>query len=614
MARHPSPRNASANANAERHGAHRQAASIPLQILVAASHPLPAKLLRRSVRRLGRAGFEQVTSGAAAIERVLASASIDVLLIDAVLCDMNASEFCALLNERVDQPPPVLVMMSATVIDAESELPGEPRGMLSDVLAKPLREIELCGRIRLAACSTRYRRAHAALEGEIAHLRRERADLCVALNELQTRDPTTGLFNRSCFREALESELAGPHEAPAAGALAVVNLDRFRHLLGQIGDAAASLMLTQVTGILRRQFGSDAIIGRLGANEFAVLQTRSDCVQTALMAEAARLAIAATGTDMAEHAPSVSIGVTPLHASPPLGADEALARARRASFVARQRGGNLVHSYRADDPELGDERDSALWAARIRSALANSGFRLVFQPVMRIADCRVDHYEVLIRMLGDRGQLLAPPSFIPVAERTGLIHDIDRWVVGAAIGLLHRLGSVRADLCFNINLSGLAFQDQLLLPFICQRLQATGVDPRRITFEITETSAIANIGSTQEMVAQLRALGCQFALDDFGAGFASYSYLKQLQVDVLKIDGAFIRNLSSDVTDQVLVRSMVDIAHRLGKRTVAEFVGDQRTLDLLAEYGVDYAQGYFIGKPSGSILPSNTGLHVGALH
>lgn len=610
MARHWSPRAAGPG----RHGANRQAASMPLQVLVVAAQPLSAKLLRRSARRLGPVDFEQVASGASGIERVVASASIDALLIDAVLSDMNASEFCATLNARVGDPPPVLVMMTASAIDAAAELPGEYRGALSDVLTKPLREVELCGRIRLAASATRYRRAIAALEGEVTHLRRERTDLCIALTELQTRDPTTGLFNRSCFRQALESELASPHQGSASGALAVVNLDRFRHLLGHIGDAAAGRLMTQVTGILRHQFGSDAIIGRLGANELGILQGQRPCEETALAAEAARLAIAATGADMTEHTLSASIGVTPVHVSPPLSADEALARARRASFVARQRGGNLVHSYRADDPELGDERNTALWAARIRHALADSGFRLVFQPVMRIVDCRVDHYEVLIRMLGDRGQLLTPPSFIPVAERTGLIHDIDRWVVGATIGLLHRLGSVRADLCFNINLSGLAFQDQLLLPYICERLHETGVDPRRITFEITETAAIANIGSTQEMVAQLRALGCQFALDDFGAGFASYSYLKQLQVDVLKIDGAFIRNLATDGTDQILVRSMVDIARRLGKRTIAEFVGDQPTLDLLAEYGVDYAQGYFIGKPSSSILPSSTGLHVGSMH
>jgi len=590
------------------------AATIQLRVLVVAAQPLPAKLLRNTMRRLGQVHFEHASSGVAAINRVVESADFDVLLLDAVLCDMSAVEFCAAMSQQASAPPPVIVMTTALAVDTGAGVPAEIGGVLVDVLVKPLRELELISRIRLAARSSRYGRALLALEGEIAHLRRERSDLRAALTELQTRDPGTGLFSRDCFRQALESALSSPHEAGRDGALAVINLDRFRHLLGHIGDAATARVLRRMAELLHMHFGINAITGRLGANELAVLATATTGEQTALAAESVRLAISSMGADMADYALSASIGVTPLHAASPLNADEALGRARRASFVARQRGGNLVHSYRADDPELDDQRDTALWAARIRNALANGGFRLVFQPVMRIVDCSVNHYEVLIRMLGDRGQLLPPPSFIPIAERTGLIHDIDRWVVGATIGLLHRLGSVRSDLNFNINLSGRAFQDQLLLPFICQHLEKTGVDPHRITFEITETAAIANIGSTQEMVAKLRALGCQFALDDFGAGFASYSYLKQLQVDVLKIDGAFIRNLASDSMDQVLVRSMVDIARRLGKRTVAEFVGDQKTLDLLAEYGVDYAQGYFIGKPSGSILPSSTGLRVGSVH
>lgn len=587
--------------------------AMPLQVLVVATQALPQKLLRGVERRLGKVCFTHAGSGAVGIELAAVSANVDVLLVDAVLCDMSATEFCAALTRRVGAPAPVLVMTTTTALAGDLGLPGTDAGVLADYLVKPLRELELSARIRLAASATRNGLAMNALQGEVTQLRRERTDLRVALTELQTRDPGTGLFNRACFRQALESALASG-ESSRSGALAIVNLDRFRHLLGDIGDGATARVLARIAALLRSHFGDDAIVGRLGANELAALHPGRNSEQAALAAEAVRLAISALGGEAGDHPLSASIGVTPLDAAPPLNADEAIARARQASFVARQRGGNLVHSYRADDPELDDQRDTAHWGARIRHALANGGFRLVFQPVMRIADCVVDHYEVLIRMLGERGQLLPPPSFIPIAERTGLIHDIDRWVVGATIGLLHRLGGVRADLSFNINLSGRAFQDQLLLPFICQRLEETGVDPHRITFEITETAAIANIGSTQEMVAKLRSLGCQFALDDFGAGFASYSYLKQLQVDVLKIDGAFIRNLASDTMDQVLVRSMVDIARRLGKRTVAEFVGDQRTLDLLAEYGVDYAQGYFIGKPSSSILPAATGLHVGVVH
>lgn len=583
------------------------------RVLAVAAQPFPTQLLRRCAPHLGTDSFQYVASGAAALARLAQGVEIDVLLLNAILPDMTSSSFCAALVQQIADPPAVVVMTSLAALTNDSEWSVALPGLFLDFLAIPLHEVELCRRITLAAELSRYRRDLGASEREVAQLRRERSELSDELTLLQTRDQTTGLFNRIYFRQALESTLSAVAVGEPQGALAIISLDRFRHLLGHVGEAATGRLVSEIAQLLQVHFGSDAIAGRLGANELAVLQAQHSEGQTALAAEALRLAISALSTEAGDYALSASIGVAPLLVSPALGADEAMSRARRASFVARQRGGNLVHSYRPDDPELEEQRNSAHWAALIRNALANGGFRLVFQPVMRITDRTVDHYEVLIRMIGDRGQLLSPLSFIPVAERTGQIHDIDRWVVGATIGLLHRLGGVRPDLSFNINLSGRAFQDQLLLPFICKRLAETAVDPRRITFEITETAAIANIGATQEMVAQLRSLGCRFALDDFGAGFASYSYLKQLQVDVLKIDGAFIKNLATDAMDQVLVRSMVDIARRLGKDTVAEFVGDQRTLDLLAEYGVDYAQGYFIGMPSNSIRSSSAGPCIGTM-
>jgi EAL domain-containing protein (putative c-di-GMP-specific phosphodiesterase class I) len=184
----------------------------------------------------------------------------------------------------------------------------------------------------------------------------------------------------------------------------------------------------------------------------------------------------------------------------------------------------------------------------------------------------------------------------------GLIHDIDLWVVSKAIDMLHSLPEKHKNTSFNINLSSHAFQDTTLLPLLKEKLYRTGIQANRITFEITETAAIANFSQTREMIMNIRELGCRFALDDFGSGFSSFNYIKEFPVDYLKIDGTFITNLLNDQVDQTLIKSMIEIAKKLNKKTIAEFVESKSVLDLLVQYGADYAQGYYIGKPSPELL------------
>lgn len=571
-----------------------------IRVLLVAGKPMPRTLVQQLVRHIPALQIDHVTAGRDAIQRVREQAGIHVLLIDTMLADMSACELCQQLADRVPAPPPVLVLGSSGELASGIGASGLHAGLLWDQVPYPIDGLALANRLIVCARLSRAERRIRIDTSELAQLRRERAELRGNLTRLQTRDSDTGLFNRHHFNQHLHAVTIA--EPRPLGALIVIHLDRFRHLLSLLGERATGETLHAIAQALERSFGPSAMLARLGANEFAVLMPDASCNEAALIGEQLRLAVGALSERLVDISIGVSIGIASLSDANDDGM--LITQARRAAYVARQRGGNLVHIFHADDPELEDQRTTTLWGSRIRHALKNGGFRLVFQPVMRICDGVINHYEVLVRMLGERGQLLPPPQFIPIAERSGLIHDIDRWVVGASIGLLQRLAPVQPDMHLSINLSGRAFQDTLLLPFICERFASSGVDPHRITFEITETAAIANISSTQAMVSQLRALGCQFALDDFGAGFASYSYLKQLPVDVLKIDGAFISNLANDPMDQVLVRSMVDIAKRLGKRTVAEFVGDTETLRLLGEYGVDYAQGYFIGKPSGTILPA----------
>jgi len=229
--------------------------------------------------------------------------------------------------------------------------------------------------------------------------------------------------------------------------------------------------------------------------------------------------------------------------------------------------------------------------------LEHDRFQLVYQPIVNIEDNAVLDYEVLVRMVCNDGQLILPGGFMPAAARFGLIHSVDRWIVRRAISQLAGLHAKGRQTSFSINLSGKAFEDESLLPMIREQLDTLGLDPSYLTFEITETAAIANLAAAEEFITALKDIGCQFALDDFGSGFSSFAYLKHLPVDKLKIDGAFVKGMAHSAVDQAMVESMNQVAHALGKQTVAECVENGETLQILKEMGVDRAQGNYIGRP-----------------
>jgi EAL domain-containing protein (putative c-di-GMP-specific phosphodiesterase class I) len=267
-------------------------------------------------------------------------------------------------------------------------------------------------------------------------------------------------------------------------------------------------------------------------------------------------------------------------------------------------GRNRVHIYDPSDDARITMAEDMGWAARVREVLENDRFQLYYQPIISLGDGSIHDYEVLLRMPVNDGELILPGGFMPAAERFGLMQDIDRWTVQQAIKQLAALRNNGYDISFSINLSGHAFEDDELLPLIWQALEHASLDSRFITFEITETAAITNLNAATQFIMQLKKTGCKFALDDFGAGFCSFSYLKNLPVDKLKIDGAFIRGLADAPVDQAMVKSMNQVAHALKKQTVAESVENEETLSLLKEFGIDYAQGNYIGPPSDFIESS----------
>jgi len=270
--------------------------------------------------------------------------------------------------------------------------------------------------------------------------------------------------------------------------------------------------------------------------------------------------------------------------------------------MAKDKGRNLVWEYNENDSSVQERHRDIYLVPLIRKALIDNDFFLEFQPVIDLNNGNISHYEVLIRMKGSDGDTIPPGDFIPVAERMGLIHSIDLWVIEEAIDFIANLPANKSHISLAINLSSMAFQDDSLLPALKEKLELTWVDAKRITFEITETAAVENFEQTREMIMSLRTLGGKFALEDFGAGFCSFNYLKTFPVDYVKIDGQFIRNLINDETDQVLVKSMTEIASKLGKKTIAEFVETPEIIAKLKEMGIDYGQGYVFGKPEANLL------------
>jgi len=433
----------------------------------------------------------------------------------------------------------------------------------------------------------------------------ERRIMETRLKYLVAHDELTGLSNRSGLEKALGSGILRCNNFKQSSALFDLDLDQFKVINDIEGHEAGDRLLIEVATLIRSTLDKQAFIARVGSNEFQVFLRRANQEYALNVAENLRSCIDGFDfyVDGNVYNISASIGVALLE---PLGgierASELMSRAHKACYEAKNLGRNRVCLFERDNDELQSLRDDAKWVPLIRKALNNDAFKLLFQPVIRVRDGKVSHYETLLRLVGDNGELLSPKYFIPVAERMGLIRHVDLWVVSHLIDYISDLPDEQETISFTANLSSHALQSDYLLPMLKAKLEETWVSPSRLTFEITETAAVTNFDKTRAMVTRIKALGCHFALDDFGAGFSSFNYIKNFPIDYLKIDGQFIVNLATSHEDQVLVKAMIDMARSLGKKTIAEYVSNTEILRVLKEFEVDYVQGYLLGKPDENLL------------
>ena len=416
-----------------------------------------------------------------------------------------------------------------------------------------------------------------------------------------SHDPLTGIANRRAFEDRLDAATSSENRPPLA--LMFLDLDQFKIVNDTCGHGAGDELLRRICVPLQRELGTGDLLARLGGDEFSIFL--SDCPMTRATGLAERLRAVVQDFhfvwDRRVFRVTASIGLVHIEKEH-LSTQELMRAADMACFMAKEKGRNRVQTHRPEDQDLVRHAGEMNWVQRIHQALDENRFCLYAQDIVPLGGQHEEglHIELLIRLRDKTGALVPPGSFLPAAERFGLMGLIDRWVVGTAFRMLaERMADANAEPigCCAINLSGTTIGDDDFLAFLEEQFATTGISPSIICFEITETSAITNLAAATAFVDDLRALGCRFSLDDFGSGMSSFAYLKHLPVDFLKIDGGFVKNLLSDKVDRSMVEAINQIGHVMGKHIIAEYVETQALIEALGHIGVDYGQGYGIAVP-----------------
>lgn len=416
-----------------------------------------------------------------------------------------------------------------------------------------------------------------------------------------SHDMLTGLFNRRAFERRVDEAIRDAMTNGGTHVLFYMDLDQFKVVNDTCGHKAGDELLQQMASLMQARVRDTDILARLGGDEFGALFENCPLSKAVSIAEGIRQAVHdfRFAWEDKTFEVGVSIGVVPIDASSGNLA-EVLAAADAACYVAKDGGRNRIHVYQSDDHAVAQRHGEMEWVHRLSAAFDEDRFLLYAQPVVHLGSERViSHYEVLLRMCDERGNVIPPGAFIPAAERYNLMPTLDRWVIRTTFKLLRE---AQGELAFPpvdcaINLSGQSLCDDHFLEFVIQLFESTRIPPESVCFEVTETAAIANLSRATRFISVLRGMGCSFALDDFGAGLSSFGYLKNLPVDYLKIDGSFVKDMVVDRVDRAMVESINQIGHVLGLKTIAEFAENDDVIRALEEVGVDYAQGHGIALP-----------------
>jgi diguanylate cyclase (GGDEF)-like protein len=416
-----------------------------------------------------------------------------------------------------------------------------------------------------------------------------------------SHDDLTGLANRREFERILTKAVNSAEPGTNEHTLCYMDLDQFKIVNDTCGHIAGDELLRQFAAILRGRIRESDTVARLGGDEFGILFQHCDVEVARRIAENLLTRVKEFRFVWKEYAfdVGVSIGLVSI-SSNEQSVTDIMSAADVACYAAKEAGRHRVHVYRLDDDELKQRHGQMRWVSRLTKALEEDRFRLYCQRIAPVADVNRGnpHYEMLIRLLDEEGKLVPPLAFIPAAERYNLMTSIDRWVVRKAFESISANNHAVSSWQFSINLSGQSLCDESFMAFVIAAFRQTGIAPQQVCFEITETTAVANLTQATRFIAAMKGMGCEFSLDDFGTGLSSFGYLQALKVDYLKIDGSFVRDMASNPVNRAVVEAANQIGHAMGMQTIAEFVENEEVLRVLGEIGVNYAQGYGVAKPA----------------
>jgi diguanylate cyclase (GGDEF)-like protein/PAS domain S-box-containing protein len=447
----------------------------------------------------------------------------------------------------------------------------------------------------------------------IQDMSRER-QYAARLSNLASHDALTGLLNRREFEQRVRAIVEHREAEEGQHAVLYLDLDQFKVVNDTSGHAAGDELLRQVGALLRPRLREGDVLARLGGDEFGVLLPHCPPAPALRIAESLRKAIVdfRFAWKNRSFTIGVSIGLVNL-ADGPHTLASALSAADAACYLAKDKGRNRVQVYRPEDSEVTLRRGEMEWVHRLHRALAEDRLCLYSQPMraMHAPGPHTQHEELLVRLIDEQNELIPPIAFIPAAERYHLMPSIDRWVIRTAFRVIEeRRAAGNAGGTYAINISGASIGDDQFLDYVRESFARFRIPHASICFEITETTAVTSLSKAAEFIGALREPGCRFALDDFGVGVSSFTYLKQLPVDYLKIDGSFVKNMLTDPVDAAMVEAIHRIGRVMGKQTIAESVETEATLDALRSVGVDYAQGNAIAPPSMFAPPGTRTRHA----
>lgn len=422
------------------------------------------------------------------------------------------------------------------------------------------------------------------------------------LSNLTRHDSLTEMLNAKSFEVEIKHLIDNSHRYSSKHVLVYFSIDQFQNINDSIGYSGADNLIIALAGIIKKHVKKFDIVGKVGGGEFAVV-FRDDALPMAIKTTKEILK-AVEGCNFKalgkQYPTTLSAGFVVIDGVT-TSAARAITEASVACNVARKHGGNQLNAYRVDNDEIKRLEGNLEWIVTLKKAMKEDLFQMYAQPIHLLDAVEYkksfSHYELLIRLFDEKGNLIAPDEFLSAAEYYSMMPQIDRWVVRNVLGQISKMPNQQPLPVFAINLSGQSLNDPRFLDYVIEEVKTSGVDPQMLCFEITEQVAVEDLNLVNQFISSLKALGSKFSLDDFGTGVSGFSYLRALDVDYLKIDGSFVKNIDTDEVSRSMVQSISQVGHTMKLKVIAEYVENQNILDILREIGVDYGQGYHILRP-----------------